>query len=218
MSCTKEWLLKPLSDNKKSLVDRLLEIRGINNEDAKREFLYPLELTLTHPNAFCDMQKAVKRIVKAIDEKEKILIYGDFDADGVTSTSVLLKTFKFLGGEVDYYIPNRETEGHGLNSKALVKILSQQKPKLIITVDNGISNVAEIKLAQSLGTDVIITDHHESPEVLPDFVQVASTASIATIWCSPVLGTIFCSTRTVLQEMQCLPSVSPSVMQVGATA
>ena len=96
MSRTKEWVLKSCSDNKKSLIDRLLEVRGIKSEDAKQEFLRPLEITLMHPNAFCDMPKAVERIVKAIDEKENILIYGDFDADGVTSTSVLLKTFKHL--------------------------------------------------------------------------------------------------------------------------
>lgn len=168
MSCTKEWVLKTCKDNTKSLIDRLLEIRGIVSEDAKQEFLHPLELTLTHPNAFCDMPKAVERIVKAVDEKEKILIYGDFDADGVTSTSLLLKTFKFLGADVEFYIPNRETEGHGLNSKALVKILSQQKPKLIITVDNGISNVEEVKFIKSFGRDIIITDHHEAPEIMPE--------------------------------------------------
>ena len=97
------------------------------------------------------MHKAVDRIVKAIDEKENILIYGDFDADGVTSTSVLLKTFQYLGAKVDFYIPNRETEGHGLNSKALVKLMSQKQPKLIITVDNGISNVDEVKFINSFG-------------------------------------------------------------------
>ena len=168
MSCTKEWVLKGESNNKKPLIDRLLEVRGIITEDAKREFLHPLEITLTHPNAFCDMPKAVDRIVEAIDNKEKILIYGDFDADGVTSTSVLLKTFGYLGADVDFYIPNREDEGHGMNSKALVKILSQKKPKLIITVDNGISNVDEVSFINSFGRDVIITDHHEAPEVLPN--------------------------------------------------
>ncbi len=167
MSCTKEWIIKN-SDSTKPLVDRLLEVRGIISEDAKREFLHPLEITLTHPNAFCDMPKAVERIVKAIDEKENILIYGDFDADGVTSTSLLLKTFTYLGANVDYYIPNRETEGHGLNSKALVKILSQKKPKLIITVDNGISNLEEVKFINSFKRDIIITDHHEAPEELPE--------------------------------------------------
>lgn len=167
MSRKKEWVLKSCSDNKKSLIDRLLETRGIISEYAKREFLHPLEITLTHPNAFTDMPKAVERIVKAIDEKENILIYGDFDADGVTSTSLLLRTFRHLGAEVDFYIPNRDGEGHGLNSKALVQILSQKKPKLIITVDNGISNVDEVKFINSFGRDVIITDHHEAPEELP---------------------------------------------------
>ena len=168
MSCTREWILKSKIDSKKPLIDRLLEVRGIVNEDAKREFLHPLEITLTHPNAFVDMPKAVDRIVRAIDEKENILIYGDFDADGVTSTSVLLKTFRHLGAQVDFYIPNRETEGHGLNSKALVKLMSQKKPKLIITVDNGISSNDEVKFINSFGRDIIITDHHEAPEELPE--------------------------------------------------
>ena len=168
MRCTKEWVLKSNINNQKSLIDRLLEVRGIKTEDAKREFLHPLEITLTHPNAFTDMSKAVSRIVKAIDEKENILIYGDFDADGVTSTSLLLKTFRFLGAQVDFYIPNRETEGHGLNTKALIKLMSQKQPKLIITVDNGISNNEEVKFINSFGRDIIITDHHEAPEKLPE--------------------------------------------------
>jgi len=168
MRCTKEWVLKTNIDNKKSLIDRLLEARGFTSEDAKKDFLHPLEITLLHPNAFCDMQKAVNRISKAIDEKENILIYGDFDADGVTSTSVLLKTLKHLGGEVDFYIPNRETEGHGLNTKALVQLMAQKKPKLIITVDNGISNFEEVKFIKSFGKDIIITDHHEAPDELPE--------------------------------------------------
>ena len=168
MRCTKEWVLKSDTNNQKSLIDRLLEVRGIKSEDAKREFLHPLEITLIHPNAFCDMQKATQRIVKAIDEKENILIYGDFDADGVTSTSLLLKTFRYLNANVDYYIPNRESEGHGLNNKALVKLMSQKQPKLIITVDNGISNNDEVKFINSFGRDIIITDHHEAPEILPE--------------------------------------------------
>jgi single-stranded-DNA-specific exonuclease len=168
MSGSKEWIIKSNKENKKPLIDRLLEIRGIIKEDAKREFLHPLEITLTHPNAFCDMQKAVERIVKAIDNQENILVYGDFDADGVTSTSVLLRTFRYLNAKVDFYIPNRETEGHGLNSKALVKLMSQKQPKLIITVDNGISNIEEVKFIKSFGRDIIITDHHEAGEELPE--------------------------------------------------
>ena len=166
MSCAKQWIISK-SDKNKPLIDRLLEVRGITSEGAKKEFLHPLEITLTHPNAFCDMQKAVDRIVKAIDNKEKILIYGDFDADGVTSTSVLLKTFKYLGGEVEYCIPHRENEGHGLNSDFLVPYLKPSGPKLIITVDNGISNITEVQHIKSFGKDVIITDHHEASEELP---------------------------------------------------
>ena len=150
-----------------SIIDRLLEVRGITSEEQKRDFLNPLEITLMHPNAFCEMSKAVDRIVKAIDEKENILIYGDFDADGVTSTSVLMKTFAYLGGNVDFYIPDRENEGHGLNTKALVQLLTKKKPKLIVTVDNGISSIEEVKFINSFQRDVIITDHHEAPEELP---------------------------------------------------
>ena len=140
--------------------------------------MHPLEITLTHPNAFCDMHKAVDRIVKAVDDKENILIYGDFDADGVTSTSVLLKTFQYLGAKVDFYIPNRDTEGHGLNSKSLVKLMSQKQPKLIITVDNGISNVDEVKFINSFGRDIIITDHHEAPETLPEAYAIINPKSM----------------------------------------
>ena len=172
MSCTKEWIIQGNTNSKQSIIDRLLEVRGIKTEEAKKEFLNPLGITLMHPNAFCDMPKAVERIVKAIDNKENILIYGDFDADGVTSTSILMKTFSYLGGVVDYYIPDRDTEGHGLNSKALVKLLSQKKPKLVITVDNGISSAEEVKFINSFGRDVIITDHHEAPDELPPALAI----------------------------------------------
>ncbi|MCQ2754813.1 MAG: DHH family phosphoesterase, partial [bacterium] len=181
MSCTKEWNLKSGLDNKKPLIDRLLEIRGIVSEEAKKEFLNPLETVLIHPNAFCDMQKAVERIAKAIDGKEKILIYGDFDADGVTSTSVLLKTFQFLGADVDFYIPNRDSEGHGLNSKALVPLISKQKVNLFITVDNGISNVEEVKFINSFKRDVIITDHHEAPDIVPDAYAIINPKAMYAI-------------------------------------
>lgn len=178
MSCTKEWIgvgsTKEIlqKSNSKTILDTLLEIRGIKTDEAKRDFLDPLSITLMHPNAFCEMPKAVERICRAIDNKEKILIYGDFDADGVTSTSVLMKAFGFLGADVDYYIPDRESEGHGLNSKALVKLLSQKKPKLVITVDNGISSVEEVKFINSFGRDVIITDHHEAPDEVPPAIAI----------------------------------------------
>ena len=172
MSCTKEWIIKSRKNSNKSIVDTLLEIRGITSKEAKEAFINPLGITLMHPNAFKDMPKAVERIVKAIDNKEKILIYGDFDADGVTSTSLMLKTFEHLGANVDYYIPDRDTEGHGLNTKALVQLLTKKQPKLVITVDNGISSTDEVKFINSFGRDVIITDHHEAPEELPPAIAI----------------------------------------------
>ena len=162
----KEWKINN-DKSTKPLIERLLSVRGIKKDEI-REFLNPYELTLIHPNAFCDMKKAVDRIQRAIDEKEKILIYGDFDADGVTSTSVLMKTLTYLGADVDYFIPSREEDGHGLSSNALVKLMVQVKPKLIITVDCGISNIEEVKFINSFKKDIIITDHHESGEILPD--------------------------------------------------
>ena len=163
----KEWKINNTTGTK-SLIERLLSVRGIKGKENINDFLNPMEITLTHPNAFTDMQKSVERIAKAIDNREKILIYGDFDADGVTSTSLLVKTFKYLGADIEYYIPTRELDGHGLNTNALVKLMVNVKPKLIITVDCGISNVEEVAFINSFKKDVIITDHHEAPEQLPE--------------------------------------------------
>ena len=174
---TKEWIYSKINEDEKSLIKRLLSARGIETEEDIKEFTHPLEMKLTKPEAFCDMQKSVERIINAITDKEKLVIYGDFDADGVTSTSLLVKTLKFLGADVDFYIPNRETEGHGFNSKAAVKIMTTYKPKLIISVDCGISNVEEIKFLKSFKIDVIITDHHEAPEVLPDAYAIINPKS-----------------------------------------
>ena len=164
-----KWIIKNSEiDKKKSLIENLLKIRGITKKADIKEFLNPLEMKLSEPDVFSDMEKAVKRISKAIDKQEKILIYGDFDADGITSTSILYKTFKYLDANIDYFIPDRESDSHGLNNTRLVKLLSEKKMKLVITVDCGISNVEEVKFLKSFKVDCIITDHHEAPETLPD--------------------------------------------------
>lgn len=169
----KEWVIN--KNNKQSstpLVERLLETRGITKSQDIKEFLNPFETKLTHPNAFSDMPKAVGRIIEAIDKNESILVYGDFDADGVTSTALLLRTFKELGAKVDYFIPDRDKEGHGLNVKALVKLMASKKPKLIITVDCGVSDVEQVQFINSFKIDVIITDHHEAQEILPQALAI----------------------------------------------
>ncbi len=119
-----------------------------------------------------DMDKAVKRILKAIKKEEKILIFGDYDADGVPATALLSTVFNWIGG-VDYsiYIPDRHNEAFGLSSGAIKKF-ADQKVKLLITVDCGITDEEEVKLANDLGINVIITDHHLAPEVLPPALAV----------------------------------------------
>lgn len=164
----KEWIFNKYDGQEKSLIKRLLHSRGVKTEDEIREFLNPLEMKLTHPKVFTDMEKCVERLSFAIDNGEKIVIHGDFDADGVTSTSLLYRTFKYLGADVNYFIPNREREGHGFDTKALVKLMTQVKPKLIISCDCGISDVDAVNFLNSFKIDVIITDHHEAPEILPN--------------------------------------------------
>lgn len=164
----KEWIINNKDNStKKPLIERLLANRGITQKKEVEEFLNPLSINLTSPNVFCDMKKAVERIEKAISSGENILIYGDFDADGITSTSLLMRTLTFLNAKVDYFIPNREKDNHGLNNKALVKLMTTKKPKVLITVDCGISNIEEITFLNSFKIDTILTDHHEAPQTLP---------------------------------------------------
>lgn len=163
----KEWIFNNTDGQEKSLIKRLLQSRGVKTQEEIDEFLNPLEMKLTHPKAFCDMEKCVERLSYAIDNGEKIVIHGDFDADGVTSTSLLYRTFKYLGADVNYFIPDREKEGHGFDTKALVKLMTQVKPKIIISCDCGISDVDAVNFLNSFKIDVIITDHHEAPEILP---------------------------------------------------
>ena len=174
----KEWIIyknpktQAKSQKQLSLVEKLLAARGLVKDDEIKDFLNPLEIQTTHPKAFTDMPKAVERVAKAIDGEENILIYGDFDADGVTSTALLLRALTHLGAKVDHFIPEREKEGHGLNTKALVKLMTVKKPKLIITVDCGVSDVEQVQFVNSFKIDVIITDHHEAPEILPPALAI----------------------------------------------
>lgn len=168
----REWRICENEGKGKSLIERLLFSRGIKKEEDIYEFLHPLETKISKPEVFTDMPKVVERLSKAIDNKEKIIIYGDFDADGVTSTSLLYKTFEYLGANVGFYIPDRDKDNHGFNSTAIVNLMKEEKPKLIISVDCGISNVNEVCFIKSFGIDVIITDHHEAPEVMPDAIGI----------------------------------------------
>lgn len=149
------------------MVASLMASRGIHSAEDGRRFLYGT-FELTHdPYLMQGMQEAVSRIRKALEDREHILIYGDYDADGVSSTSLMIHLMRYLGASYDIYIPHRSNEGYGLHNHAL-DWAHQQGVSLVITVDTGISAVEQIAYANSLGIDVIVTDHHEPPEVLPE--------------------------------------------------
>ena len=147
---------------------RLLFSRGIKDEDSLSRFLAPSLDDLHDPYLLHDMDKAVNRIRRAIEQGEFILVYGDYDADGMTSASILKETFEQLGAECLVYLPNRFTDGYGPNASVYKYFIEQQGISLIVTVDNGVAGHEAIDLAQSMGVDVIVTDHHSLPEVLPD--------------------------------------------------
>lgn len=153
------------------LLATILVHRGITKKEDIQLFLEPTRNDFYDPYLMKDMEIAVERIIKAIKEKEKVIIYGDYDVDGITSTTVLKKFLKDVGLEVDYYIPNRLNEGYGLNKEAVKKIVDEGY-SLMITVDCGISGIEEIDYANSLGLETIVTDHHEPGDVLPKALAV----------------------------------------------
>ncbi len=153
------------------LLATVLANRGITEEEQIRIFLKPTRQDFYNPYLMPDMKKAVERIIEAIDKKQKVIIYGDYDVDGITSVTVLKSYLEERGLTVDYYIPNRLEEGYGLNKPAVEKI-AKQNYNLMITVDCGISAVEEVKYANELGLEVIITDHHETGEQIPDAIAV----------------------------------------------
>ncbi|MCX6763908.1 MAG: single-stranded-DNA-specific exonuclease RecJ [Candidatus Moranbacteria bacterium] len=151
----------------------LLAKRGISDPaEVERFFNSSYERDILDPFLFSGMEKAVARITEAKKKKEKIAVFGDYDADGVTATIILVETLEQLGFEkVIYYIPDRQLEGYGLNIEA-IEYLQKEKVKLIVTVDCGITNLEEVAKAQALGMDIIITDHHHVPEKIPEALAV----------------------------------------------
>ena len=149
-------------------VANLVYQRGIQTEEALRDFLEPSLDQLHDPYELHDMDKAVTRIRQAIENYEQILIYGDYDADGMTSASIVKEALEQLGAECQVYLPNRFTDGYGPNASVYKYFIENQGISLIVTVDNGVAGHEAIELAQSMGVDVIVTDHHSMPEVLPD--------------------------------------------------
>lgn len=144
------------------ITTKVLVNRNINTRKDILDFINTDIKNLHNPLLMKDMEKGLDLIVKAIREKRKIVIYGDYDADGVTSTVVLYKALKKCNANMDFHIPNRESEGYGM-SKERIKILKDEGAEVILTCDNGISAMEEIDLAKKLGFTVVVTDHHELP-------------------------------------------------------
>jgi len=166
------WKLKPPSPSVSQLSReagvtplqaQLLINRGISTPTQVMSFLNPRLSNMADPMLMMGMPDALDIILRAIENREKITIYGDYDADGLTATAILLNFFSSLGLQVSFYIPNRLTEGYSLNKEAISEIAENQT-KLIITVDCGTNNTSEIALAKSLGMNVVVTDHHQVPE------------------------------------------------------
>lgn len=176
----RKWEVRPLDKERAAafaqtygvpfFLAMLMNIRALDDAAHLREFLGEGE-PLSDPFLLKDMDKAAARITRAVDNMEKIAVYGDYDADGVTSTAMLYSYLETRGADVIFYIPQREGEGYGMNIGA-VEYLKEQGVSLIVTVDNGISSVQEVARANELGIDVVVTDHHRPQEILPDAVAV----------------------------------------------
>lgn len=177
----KKWVCNELNNAKveelkakhhlTDLLSSILVSRNIVEDNEIKTFLGPTRNDFYNPFLLPDMEKATDRVIKAIKTKEKIIIYGDYDVDGITSVCVLKKFLEERGISVSYTIPNRLEEGYGLNKEAIEKI-AREKYELMITVDCGISGVEEVEYANSLGIETIITDHHEPLDDLPSAIAV----------------------------------------------
>mgnify|MGYP004518401261 FL=1 len=178
---SKKWQIYQVNEKEieelqeKYKINKLLAIilsnRGIVEEEQIEKFLKPKRNDFYDPYGMPDMKITVERIIKAIENNEKTIIYGDYDVDGITSVTVLKSFLEERGLEVGVYIPNRLDEGYGLNKNAIEKI-SQEGYTLMITVDCGISAIEEVKYASELGIETLITDHHEPGEELPEALAV----------------------------------------------
>lgn len=176
---------KILSQKSDDLIEQLLINRGIKGDKEKEQFFHPDLKNFEKDLEIPETQKALKRIQEAIEKGEQIIVYGDYDADGICASAILYKGLTSLGAKVLPYIPHREKEGYGL-SRIGLEFARDSGATLVITVDNGIVAIEQAKIARQLGLDLIITDHHVPQEVKPDaFAIVHSTkmCGAAVAWC-----------------------------------
>ncbi len=194
-------LIKQIAKENKisDLLASLLINRGICGREEIVAFLHPGPEQLNAPFLLDDMLSAVTRINTALEQNERICVYGDYDADGVCSTAMLVSYLRAQGGNVSYYLPSRHTEGYGMNAEAL-KSIASAGVQLIVTVDNGIAAKDEVALCHELGIDVVITDHHQCPEALPECAAVVNPHRIGSAYPNPDL----CGAGVALKLIQAL--------------
>ena len=198
-------------DNRQTLgqlpqwLSMILRSRGVDTEEKARLFLKPELSQLHDPMAMQGMDQAVRLIRDAVLEQTPIMVYGDYDADGVCATAVMMETLTALGARVRYRIPSRHGEGYGLNADAVREMAKEAK--LLITVDCGVTNHEEVRLAQLLGMTVMVTDHH----------QMAQTPSPADVVLNPLLGSYpfrrLCGAGVALKLTQALLGMETSVQK-----
>ena len=176
----KQWVIHPPDDRSaqlskslkvSSLLAQVLINRGITDTHTASVFLRPKLTELIAPEQMPGIDKAISRLKQAITNKEKISVYGDYDVDGITGVAILWQLLTLLGAQADYYIPHRIDEGYGLNEEA-VQQLAKDGSKVLITVDCGITDFSSAKLAEELGIELIITDHHQPDKELPKAVAI----------------------------------------------
>jgi single-stranded-DNA-specific exonuclease len=156
------------------VIAKILASRGLDTKEKAERFLNPGLTDLCDPYLLPDMGKGVDRVIRALRDKEKVMIFGDYDVDGITATSLLFLVLNKLGAEVTYYLPNRLIEGYGLSEEGIAEA-EKRGVSLIISVDCGITAVDEVTFAKKRGIDTIITDHHEPQEVLPQAAAIINT-------------------------------------------
>jgi single-stranded-DNA-specific exonuclease len=156
------------------IIAKILASRGMDTKEKAERFLNPSLTDLCDPYLLPDMDRGVTRLIRALREKEKVMIFGDYDVDGITATSLLFLVLNKLGADVTYYLPNRLIEGYGLSEEGIMEA-EKRGVTLIISVDCGVTAVHEVTFAKKRGIDTIITDHHEPQEILPEAVAIINT-------------------------------------------
>ena len=178
------WAIAPPFDSAETLARRIgtaplvaqmLHNRGIDDPEAAKAFLNPNLADLHDPDQLAGCAAAAKRVARAVAQKEKIVIYGDYDVDGITGVAILHEILTMVGADVDFYVPHRLDEGYGVNQEAIAALIADGV-KLLITVDCGIGAVKPLRAATDAGVDVIVTDHHSLPEHLPDVCAIVHPA------------------------------------------